>query len=194
MSLCGWYETTAIGDKKPYLEEVVFKYYGNIDTMIMALRKGDIDVISDISIPPHLIDNLKKDQDINIEVVPGLELKWLSFNLHKEGPLQDVNVRRAIQYGIDRDRVIDMVYLGYARKYNSWLYEEDPLYNKNLPAYEYDPARARKILDDAGYTDTDGDGLRNDPKTGENLYFELLAPSEEVYAVKSCYPNRGDAS
>jgi peptide/nickel transport system substrate-binding protein len=172
--------------QKPYLDEVVFKYYGNIDTMIMALRKGDIDVISDISIPPHLIDNLEKDPNINVEIVPGLELKWLSFNLHKEGPLQDVNVRRAIQYGIDRDRVIDMVYLGYAQKYNSWLYEEDPLYNKNLPAYEYDPARARKILDDAGYTDTDGDGLRNDPKTGENLYFELLAPSEEVYAVKSC--------
>lgn len=171
--------------EKPYLDEIVFRYYGNIDTMIMALRKGDIDVISDENIPPHLVDDLEKDPNIEVEVVPGLILTWISYNLHKEGPLQDVNVRRAIQYAIDRDRIVDMAYQGYAEKYNSWLYEEDPLYNKNLPKFEYDPARANKILDDAGYRDTDGNGLRNDPKTGEDLFFELLAASESVYEVKT---------
>ncbi len=169
---------------RPYLDEVVFKYYGNIDTMIMALRKGEIDTLGDESIPAHMADDVNADPNINVEVVDGLELKWLSFNLHKEGPLQDVNVRYAIQYAIDRDRLIDMVYMGYAKKYNSWLYEEDPLYNPDLPKFEYDKTKANKILDDAGYVDSDGDGLRNDPKTGDNLHFELLAPSEEIYAVK----------
>jgi peptide/nickel transport system substrate-binding protein len=164
----------------------VFQYFGSIDTMIMALRKGDIDVISDESIPPNQVGDLEKDPNIEVEVVKGLELKWISFNLHKEGPLQDVNVRRAIQYAIDRDRIVDMVYQGYAEKYNSWLYTEDPLYKKDLPAFEFDPQRAKRILDEAEYEDSDGNGLRNDPKTGEDLFFELVAPSEEVYAVKSC--------
>jgi peptide/nickel transport system substrate-binding protein len=169
---------------RPKLDEVVFKYYGNIDTMIMALRKGDIDTISDESIPPQLIAELKEDPNITVEVVEGMPLKWISYNLHKEGPLQDVKVRLAIQHAIDRDRLIDMVYMGYAEKYNSWVYEEDPLHNPNLPAFEYDIAKANGILDEAGYIDTDGDGLRNDPATGDNLTFELLAPAEEVSAVK----------
>jgi peptide/nickel transport system substrate-binding protein len=169
---------------RPYLDEVVFKYYGNIDTMLMALRKGDIDTITDDSIPAQLVGELDNDPDINIEVVDGMPLKWLSYNLYKEGPLQDVNVRRAIQYALDRDRIIDMVYMGYADKYNSWVYDDDPTYNPNLPDFEYDVARANSIMDDAGYTDTDGDGIRNDPATGKNLVFELLAPAEDTHSVK----------
>jgi len=169
---------------RPYLDEVVFKYYGNIDTMIMALRKGDIDTICDESIPPQLIAELEKEPNINVEVVEGMVLKWISFNLHKEGPLQDVNVRLAIQHAINRERLIDMAYMGFAQKYNSWVYEDDPLYNPNLPEFEYNAAKSNKILDDAGYTDSDGDGVRNDPATGDNLVFELIAPAEEIYAVK----------
>ncbi len=169
---------------RPKIDELVFKYYGNIDTMVMALRKGDIDTIADVNIPAQLIDTLNDDPNINVEVVEGLSLTWVVFNLHKEGPLQDINVRLAIQHAIDRQRIIDLVYMGYADTYNSWIYEEDELYNPNLPAFEYDVAKANKILDDAGYTDTDGDGVRNDPKTGDNLSFELMAASEEIYHLK----------
>ncbi len=169
---------------RPKLDEVVFKYYGNIDTMVMALQKGDIDTISDENIPPQLIDKLNSDPNITVEVVDGLTLEWISFNLHKEGPLQDINVRLAIQHAIDRDRLIDMVYMGHASKYNSWIYEEDKLYNPNLPEFEYDVAKSKKILADAGYADSDGDGLLNDPKTGDNLSFELLVASEAIYEVK----------
>ncbi len=168
---------------RPYLDEVVFRYYGSIDTILMALQSGEIDVITDTSIPPLRVSDLEANPDIKVEVVPGITLYWLSFNLHKDTPLQDKNVRQAIQYGVDRDRIVDMVYMGYAKKYDSWIYEEDPVHHPNLPQYDYNPDVANKILDEAGYIDTDGDGIREDPATGEDLAFELLSP-DDVYMVK----------
>jgi len=108
----------------------------------------------------------------------------LSFNLHKDTPLQDKSVRKAIAYGIDRQRIIDMVFMGYAVKSDSWVYAEDLLHKPDLPQYDYDPDKANEILDGAGYLDTDGDGIRNDPETGNNLAFELLCSAADVDMVK----------
>ena len=167
---------------RPYLDEVVFRYYGSMDTLLMALKSGEIDVELPF-LPASSISDLEANPDINVEPVPGLTLYWLSFNLHKDTPLQDKNVRKAIQYGVNRDRIVDMVYMGYAKKYDSWVYEEDPMHNPNLPQYDYNPDKANKILDEAGYIDTDGDGIREDPATGKDLAFELLTYSD-VSVVK----------
>jgi peptide/nickel transport system substrate-binding protein len=171
-------------DGRPYLDEVVFRYYGNRETMLMALQKGDIDAFGNEQIPAHALEDIQADPNIKVEIVDGLALEWLSFNLHKETALQDKTVRQAILTAIDRDRIIDMVYLGYAEKYDSWVYTEDPLHHPNLPQFDYDPVKANSMLEEAGYRDTDGDGIRNDPKTGANLRFELLAPAEEDSRVK----------
>ncbi len=171
-------------DGRPYLDEVVFRYYGNRETMLMALQKGDIDAIGNEQIPAHALEDLQADPNIEVEIVDGLKLEWLSFNLHKETALQDKTVRQAILTAIDRDRIVDMVFLGYAEKYDSWVYIEDQLHHPNLPQFDYDPAKANSMLEEAGYRDTDGDGIRNDPKTGANLSFELLAPAEDDSRVK----------
>jgi len=169
---------------RPYLDEVVFRYYGNRETMLMALKKGEIDAFGNEDIPANALEELQADPDIEVEIVNGLHLEWLSFNLHKETALQDKTVRQAIMTAIDRDRIIDMVFLGYAEKYDSWVYNEDAQHHPNLPQYDYNPAKANRMLEEAGYGDTDGDGIRNDPKTGANLRFELLAPAEDDAKVK----------
>jgi len=168
---------------RPYLDEVVFRYYGSMDTLLMALKSGEIDTIGHFTLPPTTISDLEANPDINVELVPDLTLYWLSFNLHKDTPLQDKNVRKAIQYGVNRDRIVDMVFMGHAKKYDSWVFEEDPVHNPNLPQYDYNPDKANKILDEAGYIDTDGDGIREDPATGKDLAFELLTYSD-VSVVK----------
>ncbi len=174
---------------RPYIDELVFRYYGNEETMLMALQKGEIDAFGcGTQIPVHALERIKADPNIKVEIVEGLGLEWLSFNLHKETPLQDKNVRHAILYGIDRDRLVDMVYLGHAEKYDSWVYTEDQLHHPNLPQYDYDPEKANEILDSAGYRDTDGDGIRNDPDTGENLVIigcvPLVSPGSPRYGFK----------
>ncbi|MBW2610535.1 MAG: ABC transporter substrate-binding protein [Deltaproteobacteria bacterium] len=171
---------------RPYLDEVVFKYYGSLDTMLMALRSGEIDVCDSALVPPTNMEDLETALNVEIEVGPGNHRYSLSCNLHKEGPLQDKNVRHAIQYGIDRDRIIEMVYLGYAEKFDSWSWEGSPDHSPNLPQYEYNPDKANEILDEAGYVDTDGNGIRNDQATAQDLVFELVAPAEEINLTKTC--------
>ena len=172
--------------ERPYVDELVFRYYGSADTMLMALRKGEIDTLGDMPVPAIAMEDLQTTPNINVEIVPGISLYFLSFNLHKDTPLQDKNVRHAIAYGIDYDRIIGMVYLGYADKYDGWVYEEDSTHNPNLPQYDYAPDKASEILDGAGYLDTDGNGIRNDPATGEDLNFNLVCPAEDISMVKTC--------
>ncbi len=170
--------------EKPYVDEVVFRLYGTMETMLMALEKGEIDVLGNASLPSALVEEFEANPDIAVEVVEGLTVNGLTFNLHKDTPLQDKNVRKAILYGIDRDRIIDMVFMGYAVKNDSWVYAEDLMHHPNLPQYDYDPDKANEILDGAGYTDSDGDGIRNDPATGNNLAFELLCSAADTDLVK----------
>jgi len=173
-------------DGRPYVDELVFKNYGSLDTMLMGLQKGEIDVFGGTSIPPLALEDVKANTDIKVEMVPGLTEAYLAFNLHPDGPLQDKDVRHAIAYGIDRDRLIDMVWAGYAERIDGWIYPESEMHNPDLPQYEYNPDKGNEILDGAGYLDTDGDGIRNDPTTGENLVFGLATSSSSITYVKTC--------
>jgi len=173
-------------DGRPYVDEVVFKYYGNTEAMLMALETGEVDVFGNLSVPVHAIEDTKANPDIEVETVPGILEVIVAFNLHTDGPLQDKNVRHAIAYAIDRDRIIDMVYAGYAERCDGYIYPESQMHKPDLPQYEYNPDKGNEILDGAGYLDTDGDGIRNDPTTGENLVFGLATSSASQPQVKIC--------
>jgi len=170
--------------EKPYVDEVVFRLYGTLEGMLMALKNGEIDVM-DSGVPPALVEDFEANPDIKVEVVNGLTINDLVFNLHKDTPLQDKDVRHAIAYGIDAQRIADMAFMGYAMKNDSWVYAEDPMHHPNLPQYDYDPDKANAILDGAGYIDSDGDGIRNDPVTENNLVFELICSASDTEMVKA---------
>jgi len=81
--------------ERPYVDEVVFRLYGNLEIMLMASQRGEIDVLGDMSIPSSALEDVEANPDIKVEIVPGLSQVWLSFNLHKDTPLQAKNVRHA---------------------------------------------------------------------------------------------------
>jgi len=60
------------------------------------------------------------------------------------------------------------------------------MHHPDLPQYDYNPDKANEILDGAGYLDTDGDGIRNDPTTGENLVFDLTTSASATINIKAC--------
>ncbi len=174
------------GDK-PSVDEVVFKGYGSDDAMKLAMKKGEIEFTGASGTTPMSVKSYQKDKNINVAVSPGIALMWLTFNLHKETAIKNLDVRKAILHGINRDRIFKMVYLGYAQPADSFVYTDADEYNPNLPKYEYDPDLAKKILKDAGYSDTDADGILNDPKNGQNIVLDFMVPSEwsdEVKMVK----------
>lgn len=170
---------------RPYLDEIVMKLYSGADTMFMALESGEVDVISGTSCPAALIEELKQTPNIDIAELPGNSLDVVCFNLHQDLPFQDVNVRRAIAHAVNRDRITDMVYGGYAEKIDSLVFTEDIMHHESLPQYDYDLGKANMLLDEGGYLDTDGDGIRNDPATGENLAFALIINAAQQPRVKA---------
>ena len=171
---------------RPYVDEVVFILYPTAETMFMALESGEVDVLGNMSLPPPLVEDFEANPNVKVELVPDILEIYLAFNLHKDTPLRDKDVRHAIAYGIDRDRLIDMAWAGYAERIDGWVYPESQMHKPDLPQYDYNPDKANEILDEAGYLDTDGDGIRNDPTTGENLVFDLATASAFSERVKAC--------
>ena len=123
----------------PAVDEVVFKSYGSQDAINMALKKGDIEFIGYNGSSPLSVEDFKKTENVDVAISPGIALVWLGFNLHKENAIQEKLVRQAIMHGIDRDRLIQLVYLGYAKPADSFIYPELSTYNSNLPRYAYNP-------------------------------------------------------
>ncbi|MCF8069487.1 MAG: peptide ABC transporter substrate-binding protein [Desulfobacterales bacterium] len=172
-------------DKSPRVDQIVFKSYGGNDAMNMALRHGEIDMLGYTSASPIVKKYYEKDPNIDVLVNPGISLIWLTYNLHPTGPIQDLRVRKAIAHAINKDRIVKMVYHGFAKVHDSFVYPELEHYNPDLPKYNYDVELAGKMLKEAGYKDTDGDGLREDPATGEKIRLKLLIASEMVELVKT---------
>ena len=174
---------------RPYVDEVIWKTYGNIDALYMALEHGDIDIIGYDSCPLLGAEDFRAEGFEIIEST-GLSLIWLSFNLHQDGPMQELDVRKAIMHALDKDKLIDMVYMGHADKADSWIYPEMAEYNPNLPQYDVDLDKSNALLDGAGYVDSDGDGIRNDPTTGKNMEFSMIVSSGSPENIKSATLSR----
>lgn len=101
----------------------------------------------------------------------GNSYTYLGFNL-KHKPFDDVRVRRAINYAIDKQEIIDGVYLGLGINIASPYKPGTRWSNPALTPYPYDPAKARTLLKEAGFADTDGDGILE--RDGKPFAFEIV--------------------
>ena len=93
---------------------------------------------------------LASHQSLKISKTPGTTYRYLSFNF-RDPRLRDVRVRRAIAYAIDRNTIVNTILRGTGRIATGMLSPENWAYESNVPAYSYDPQKARQLLDGAGY-------------------------------------------
>jgi peptide/nickel transport system substrate-binding protein len=129
------------------------------DTMRgLELRKGTVDlVVNDIA--PDIAHQFEQEGRLRFVTAPGADYAYLGLNL-RDPILQDLRVRHALAHAIDRDAIVEHLRRGLARPAvgilapMSWAFEPD------VPTFPYDPARARALLDEAGFPDPDGDGRR----------------------------------
>ena len=101
------------------------------------MKKGEIEFVGYSGVSPMSVKSYKKAKNIEVDISPGIALVWLTFNLHKKTAVQDKAFRKAFLHSIDRDRIFKMVYRGYARPADSFIYPEVDEYNPNLSKYEY---------------------------------------------------------
>jgi len=156
---------------KPYLEKVIFKPYPDINTMVLALKSGDIDVTAK-EIPATAAKEFEGSSEFNVVQNQDLGYEHLAINL-RDPLLKDVSIRTAMAMAIDRSQIVNFAFDGAAEEMPGII---SPVYQKyQIGNYfpSYDVEGAKKILADAGYKDTDNDGILNAPN-GENLSFKVM--------------------
>lgn len=144
---------------RPCIDRLIFRIIPDEQTQVAALQTGEVDFLPNI--PGASVPTFEGNPDFTISIAEQDSLFQMFFNL--ENPkYQDVQVRQALMIAIDRQAVVDIVRQGYGVVHNSHFDHVVPFYEQDkLGGYDYDPDRAGELLDEAGISDTDGDGIRD---------------------------------
>ena len=169
----------------PAIDEVVFRIYSDQEGMKLAMESGEIDFAD--ALTPEVFNQLKGQPNIDTLVATPSSYTNLAYNFKGTAnpALRELTVRQAIAHAIDKQTLVDRVLLGNGSAgdsvlqpiYSRWY---EPINGTDLE-YKYDPDEARRLLGEAGWTDTNGDGLVE--KDGKTLDFELLAISDLTTSV-----------
>lgn len=184
------------------VDEVIFQIFPSSDVLVQALKTGQVDMIN--TVPNTSVAALKEDPNIKVVAGPPLTpgLTDIIFNIidpdncpvadggicSGHPALRDQQVRQAMAYALDKRKIIDVVLLGLGQPgialvptgLGDW-------FNSSIQDYPFDVDRANQLLDEAGYKDADGDGVRDMPDGSRSLTFRLNWPNTE-----SAYPRIAD--
>jgi len=150
---------------RPYLDTITFPFYGNEDEMYTEFQADNLDISP---VPLSYQDSLVGDP--NLIVVPvgtryfGMKVDW--------APFDDVRVRRALNYAVDKQDIVDNVVEGYQIVADGFTPPGMQGYDPAVEGYVYTPTLALDLLEDAGWTDTNEDGILDDG-TGTDLTIEM---------------------
>ena len=169
---------------EPPLRSVIIRNFNNAETMVAALRRGEVDAAH--AVTGAAFDRLQGED--GIETVEGNQgaFQELALNggdgLKKGHPaLSDPVVRQAIGHAIDKQTIVERVESGHAEPADTIAPSANPEWMPELSDEEkfvFDLDRANQLLDEAGYEDTDGDGVREMPGGGQPLRMRYAVRSE----------------
>ncbi len=171
----------------PTVDEVLYVVYQNGDTMAQDLKRGAIDAA--YMFPQAQWSTLKKTAGIKAIEFSWFNWDYLGINCYDgkslgNPVLRDKRFRAALEYAVDRQSLVKIAYADHAWPGYSFIPPNtwrDPDYHWEPTASQrrdFDLDAARQALDDAGYVDADGDGIRED-KTGKPIKLRLWASAEE---------------
>ena len=143
----------------PRVQRVVFRVIPSDSTRVMELEQGGVHLLYN-AVPPDILPVVNSRDDVAIIRNPGTSYSYLGFNL-RDPVLADRRVREAIARAINRDSIIQDLLRGYARAARGLLDPGNWAYAGDVPQLGYDPERSRRLLDEAGFPDPDGEGPEN---------------------------------
>jgi peptide/nickel transport system substrate-binding protein len=137
---------------------------GKLDFMVEGFKFGDV-------------SKLKQVPGINVDTLPALQFYYMGLRMNNYPEFQNVLVRQAFEYAIDRKSMLDGILKGYGEVLNSPLpsvsWAAAP--SSKLNQYAYNPTKANQLLDKAGWK-VGKDGWRIDPKTGKTAQLHIVSP------------------
>ena len=158
---------------RPYLNRVTFRVIPEATTLATELSNGTVDLWPRFqsSFYPQLSDA----QRVEVVSEPGRSYTYITYNTN-DPIFSDQRVRQAMTYALDRQAILDATQYGQGQigtqPIISIIWAHDP----TIEPYPHDPERARQLLEESGWTDEDGDGIRE--KDGQPLRFTLSTNSE----------------
>ena len=162
--------------KKPYVDSYVIRVWPDQTSVINALISGEIDVAG---LEPADVESIKATPGLKVATYPTRSFTFYLTNMDptKTELFLDANVRKAMFHALDRDSVANDILLGNAivavgtQPVISYAYDPNRIETK----YDFDPEKSKALLAEAGWTDSDGDGIVD--KDGQPFSFELLYSS-----------------
>jgi peptide/nickel transport system substrate-binding protein len=148
-----------------------------VEDGVLALEQGKIDLAA---VPPDLLERFQNKPGYHVAKSPGYWGYRLIFNLEQNKALARSELRQAFAYAIDRPGLVKKCAQGAALPGNPGILPPNHIwYNPNVPQYRYNLRKAVELLEQLGWHDRDGDGIREDAR-GNRLAFELLLAQEDV--------------
>lgn len=158
--------------EKPEADGFVIKVIADNDSKILALKSGEIDaIIGSSRMAYDAFHEMTEDEQFTGKVSEiGNLTNYIGINLSK-APFDDATVRQAVSHAIDRDLISEKIYYGINSPALTLFEKSKPFCDVDVPVYEYDVEKANALLEEAGWTDEDQDGIRE--KDGQKLEFTM---------------------
>lgn len=157
---------------RPYIDRYLYKVIPDPATMFLELKTGGVDMMGLTPIQyTKQTDTTFFKNNFRKYRYPAFSYTHLAFN-QKHPWFSDKRVRQAMSYAVDKNEIVDVVLFGLGTPATGPYVPNTWPYNPNVRKYEYSPEKAKELLKEAGWQDTDGDGILD--KDGKPFRFTIL--------------------
>ncbi|MBC7236719.1 MAG: peptide ABC transporter substrate-binding protein [Chloroflexi bacterium] len=167
---------------QPYIERVEFRFYPDEAAVFAARSRGEVDGIAHVL--PEYLRQVGQDDGLTLYSAPlsGYNLVYLNLD---RGIFQDRAVRQAMLWALDREKLVDEILDGQGVVLHSPILPHSWAYDPDVPKYGYDLRKAKTVLEEAGWFDDDGDGVRE--RGPLKLEFTLVTNEDDPLRVRLIY-------
>ena len=156
-----------------YPNKLIFKTIKDQSAAIVAAKNKETDYMEVIQ-PIDFVENVKDPSQYNLKKALVIEPSYNYIAWNNNHPIfSDKNVRWALAYAIDRKSIIERIVFGMGSLIQSHIFLKSKYNNTDLPVIPYDPVKSKQMLADAGWKDTDGDGILDKVINGKKTDFRF---------------------
>lgn len=164
---------------RPYLDRIEFIFYPNDPSVFEARKRGEVAGIARVL--PEYLQSVRDDEALALYSAPLAGYNLIFLNLDR-AVFQDRAVRQAMMWAMDRQRLVDGILNGQGIVVHGPILPNSWAYDPNVSKYDYNQYKARSVLEDAGWFDDDGDGVRE--RGSVKLEFSLVTNEDDPTRVR----------